>query len=258
MPKLSPLACLAVLVVVTMFGCDGGSQPQAATPQVVPPTDAPPPVPPTPPVVSKRTQIFLCAGQSNMVGGIKASELVGEYATAPANAMYWSWATNGWIDFPDQNSTHGRIGPEISFAHRMAAALPNNRIALVKFSVGGTRLSEQWQPDTGDAYARLIAAAKAAIASLESEGESYELDAPELPVVVARSSDDLVNATQWDFAFTKTVQQAQENVARNNAHVYIFTIDDIAGNDDHTHFPPAGYFEIGNRFAKAMLAAKGW
>jgi hypothetical protein len=228
-----------------------------------------------------------------MVGMISPDALTGEYAEAPANAIYWSWAKNSWIDFPDRTSDHDRIGPEIPFAHRLAKAFPNDTIAIVKLSVGGITMEGQWKPGSGDLYVRLIANARAAIESLKSRGdacevagmiwlqgesdaqegaqvaaEAYEanlsklielvrrdLDAPALAVVVGRISDGLSLATRFRFPNVKLVQHAQEQVARNDANVYLITIDDIPNDDDHIHFLPEGYFEIGNRFADAMIGA---
>jgi hypothetical protein len=243
---------------------------------------------------SKKTMIFLCAGQSNMVGGIKAKDLTGVYAKSPANAIYWSWAKSSWIDFPDNTSDHTRIGPEISFAHKMAKAFPNDTIAIVKLSVGGMTLDGQWKPGSGDLYKRLIKNTKAAIESIESRGdtcevagmlwmqgesdaiederhaaEAYEvnlnklielirkdLQVPTLDVVIGRISDELAKATQLKFTNLKTVQQAQDQVARNDANVHLIKVDDLHNDTDHIHYLPEGYFTMGNRFAQAMINAR--
>ncbi len=280
MQKLAPIIWIAIVVItMVVFGCKKGLEKEADLASAY--------------AAGGKTKVFFCAGQSNMVGGMKKSDLIGEYPNAPENAIYWSWAKGSWIDFPDKNSDHDRIGPEISFAHKLVKAFPNDKIAIVKFSAGGMRLSDQWKGGSGDMYKRFIATSKAAIKSLKSSGESYEvagmiwmqgesdtedrasgeayeanlnelirqvrkeLDAPGLPVVVARSSDELLKATQWNFAYTKIVQQGQEKVAQNDANVHLIKIDDIPTLNDHTHFPPAGYFEMGNRFAEAMIKATG-
>ena len=278
MLKLAPFILIAIVFITMVeFGCNKGPEQEADGSSAA----------------GGKTKVFLCAGQSNMVGGMKKTDLIGEYSTAPPNAIYWSWAKGSWIDFPDKDSDHDRIGPEVPFAHRLAKAFPNDKIAIVKLSAGGMRLSDQWKGGSGDMYKRFIATSKAALESLKSSGESYEvagmiwmqgesdcedrasgegyeanlnelirlvrkeLDAPALPVVVARSSDELLKATQWNFAYTKLVQQAQGKVAQDDANVHIFKIDDIPTLSDHTHFPPAGYFEMGNRFADAMIKATG-
>jgi len=245
-----------------------------------------------------KTKVFLCAGQSNMVGGMKGSDLIGEYAKAPANAVLWSnilavpgLPNSSWINLPDKGSDNERLGPEISFAHKLAKAFPNDRIAIVKVAFGGMSLADQWKPGSGNVYRRFIVTSKGAVKSLKSSGDPYEvagmiwmqgesdaedrasaeayeanlnelirlvreeLEAPALPVVIARTSDELLKATQWNFAYTKIVQQAQETVAQNDANVYLIRIDDMPTLSDHTHFPPDAYFEIGNRFAEAMIKA---
>ena len=39
------------------------------------------------------------------------------------------------------------IGPEMSFGHRIAAARPNESVAILKMAVNGTNLGCDWHPE---------------------------------------------------------------------------------------------------------------
>ncbi|GGW93294.1 sialate O-acetylesterase [Alteromonas halophila] len=56
------------------------------------------------------------------------------------------------------NAYSDRFGPELSFAHTLANALPDKKIALIKYAVGGTGLHvntgfSNWSPDFTDGMA---------------------------------------------------------------------------------------------------------
>ena len=241
-------------------------------------------------LVQPMTKLFLFAGQSNMVGGMIGSHLPDEYAKAPSNAVFWSG--DSWIGLPDRESDNNRLGPEISFTHRLAKKFPNDTIAIVKLAVGGMSLDGPFKPGRGELYEQLIATSKRAIESLESSNESYqvagmiwlqgeadamfqsaaeayeinlsqliklirtEFDVPTLPVVVGKLADELIESPQWDFKYLREVQLAQEKVAGSDANVHLIRTDDIPHESDNTHFLPDGYFELGHRFAKAVIKSE--
>lgn len=111
----------------------------------------------TPSPEARPVKVFLCAGQSNMLGigrleGL-SPELTKEF---PANDILYWWVT----PFPEDNPpgskgwTHptrgeGGFGPDRIFALEMRKAFPNHTIAIAKASRGATAL-KFWLPNLQD------------------------------------------------------------------------------------------------------------
>lgn len=74
--------------------------------------------------------------------------------------------------------------------------------------------------------------------------------------MVGKLADQLIESTQWDYKYLKQVQQAQEAVARSDANVHLTRTDGIPHESDNTYFLPDGYFELGHRFAKAVIKSE--
>ena len=134
--------------------------------------------PPATPESKTVWQVYLLAGQSNMDGYGYVRELDEPYrrpsdkvwiytgqttpdespATgtglwSPLEAGYGTgFATDGRV-----NRLSDRFGPELSFGQTLAALQPDARIALVKYSFGGTALAHgvgfgNWDPDSRDGH----------------------------------------------------------------------------------------------------------
>jgi MYXO-CTERM domain-containing protein len=108
------------------------------------------------PAAAERVKVFVFAGQSNMVGYGDGASLPPELASQPSiwYDHYNPTAREGWADYANATSadweplapmgTVQRHGPEITFGRDVAAALPGERIAIVKMSLEGTNIVEHW------------------------------------------------------------------------------------------------------------------
>jgi hypothetical protein len=98
-------------------------------------------------------EVFILAGQSNMVGQGDGSELPD--ALQKGNGRVLRWVDGAWQSLrPIKPSTDSFLkrgikgptfGPEISFGSEIGTALPDRRIGIVKVSVGGTGILA-WSP----------------------------------------------------------------------------------------------------------------
>ena len=136
--------------------------------------------------------VYLVGGQSNANGRGDASQLTGALA-APQKDVRFYWhrtqptknvghlTENQWIDLAP-GSGHGQtdpvypkeFGPEVSFGRALADAHTNAKIALIKYSVGGSNLYKQWAAD-GALYKNFTNTVHAALAALTKAGDTYEL-----------------------------------------------------------------------------------
>src|SRR5215472_11008371 len=88
-----------------------------------------------------QTQVFICSGQSNMMGAQQGQTPV----THPT--MIWSFDGSGWVQARDPIYPGFGVGPGVSFADTMAG-LTGENIGIVPCAVGATTI-QQWQPDYG-------------------------------------------------------------------------------------------------------------
>lgn len=88
----------------------------------------------------ERALVFLLAGQSNMGGMGVAAEIPAEMKVMPQNVTL---IVNGRNvkGFPQ-----GNFGPEVGIALELGKRLPQRRVVLVKFAVGGTS-QLAWSPE---------------------------------------------------------------------------------------------------------------
>ncbi|MCB1638258.1 MAG: sialate O-acetylesterase, partial [Thiothrix sp.] len=83
--------------------------------------------------------IYLLAGQSNMIGKGKVSELAPHLRRTPANVSFYYQGRQQTL------ARFNHFGPEVLLAHQLARALPQDHHILVKFAATGSRLI-QWVP----------------------------------------------------------------------------------------------------------------
>lgn len=96
-------------------------------------------------------RVFLLAGQSNMVGQGRASELTGEKVSQylKPNPRVLIWANDRWQYLVPS----GRFGPEIGLAHELAERWPDQTIGIIKVAIGGTGIcafESQWSRKRAD------------------------------------------------------------------------------------------------------------
>lgn len=232
-----------------------------------------------------RELVFVLAGQSNMVGQGKASELSPTYRRVPNNVEYYY---NGY-KAPLNRFKH--FGPEIGFAHEISRHFPRDKIKLIKFAVGGTSLFA-WDPTWNAAKARSTRNTSAGplfnklikTVNIQFDGKSSELagvlwmqgetDAKYLTAAkqYAGNLNRFINALRSKllspnslfimgsvnpplnlFPSTPIVQQAQKVSASRIRNIRLVKTDDLGKRNDHLHYNTAGQLELGKRFARAYL-----
>ncbi len=134
-------------------------------------------------VLAGPIDLFLLAGQSNMVGGAPLADLDPRYVPAREDVLYsyrlgTGAGTNESNGFGALRHLFGTgvgasYGPELGFGHTLADALPDRRFALAKHAVNGSSLANRWGPDDNDLYPDFIDFARRQISALEAEG--YEV-----------------------------------------------------------------------------------
>ena len=115
-------------------------------------------------VPSGPLQVFVLSGQSNMVGWGNSLELQSVARFGYDNRL-WMFEDGAWRPLKPHKSPSSAqrtrwgineftFGPEIGFAHAIAAAWPGKRIGIVKQAVGGTGIMA-WAPEWNEADARI-------------------------------------------------------------------------------------------------------
>ena len=242
----------------------------------------------------KPIKVFLLGGQSNMAGAGQVADLKPPYGEPFSKVRIWDSRAKKWAPLSAKVvNKKGRFGPEISFGHAIAAALPGEDIRLVKYAVGGTALHNDWAPTKGRQYVGFMNTAKAAMADLDAAGTEYEIagmlwlqgesDAaerkaetyeknltafiahmrtqfktPEMPFIIARVLNEYGGKTGQ----AKIVRDAQVKVAKKVKNVACFDTDDCPIVDpvkNKGHYNAVGLIEIGKRFVagyKEIVARK--
>lgn len=240
---------------------------------------------------SQPCRLFLLGGQSNMDGCGRENEIPESFRRHPENVVVWDNRRMCWVRLTEDTTAIARnhmFGPELAFAHKLAAAYPGETIALTKTSAGGTRLFTQWVPE-GGMYQRFIQNFRNAAAALEKanipssigamlwmQGESdsdnlehakaYEANLKRmfaevrretghdrLPIVMGRISSSLLKGTPWSMDHVPVVRAAQDAVAAADPHVHLISTDDLTTWKDNTHFDGPSQLILGRRMAGPIL-----
>jgi hypothetical protein len=232
------------------------------------------------------TEVYILAGQSNMVGWGVTSELSPPYSVPQPAVKFWR--DDHWESLqPCFAEDVQHFGPEVSFGARLHALSPGDDIYLVKSAIGGTSLAVDWNPDgSGPRYNALKAAVSAAMSQLRSEGRSpviagmawmqgeqdtataemasayaanlttfitrvrTDLDVPNMPFVLGRI------ITSYGSAETNAlVRAAQEAVPSQLGAAAWLNTDDLQIGSYANHYGTQGQIDLGIRFADRMIHA---
>jgi hypothetical protein len=154
-------------------------------------------------------RVFIIAGQSNAEGHNHVGQYKGGREPFPAvlreqpRILFWpgnnSPQTNANLWTTLRVDSSGAFGPEITFAHDVAAALTNQTVAIIKYAAGGTGIARSanytdyipavagyndkgrnWHPPTdgreaGSLYTALIGNVQQALLALERDGKRWTL-----------------------------------------------------------------------------------
>ena len=226
------------------------------------------------PTVWAKDRLIILAGQSNMMGRGKVSELPATYKTTPANVKYFYQGREHPL------AKFAWFGPEVSFAHEVARAFPKDTIILVKQAASGS-LIQQWQP--GQALYKGLLRQVGFAEKAEGEGQvdailwmQGESDAQSnisvaqqygkrFDTLVTHLREDLqapdslflygqVNLDHPDYAAgIKSVRQQQQAAQRELPRALMVSTDGLGKQADGIHYNAIGQMELGKRFAKAYI-----
>lgn len=253
-------------------------------------------------------RVYLVGGQSNANGRGDASQLA-EPLASPQKDVRFYWhrtqatdnvghlAEDQWIDLAP-GSGHGKTSPvypkefglEICLGRELADAYPDEHIAIIKYSHGGSNLHSQWS-ENGRMYDTLISTTQAALQALTEAGHTYELcgmswqqgeaDAASeehadqyeenltrliarvrgdlfagkpLPFVVGGLSDSQDDRITIPGTSWHVVRQAQESVARRLPGVGFVNTDGYSTRvGEAIHFNHDGMIALGKAHAAELL-----
>jgi len=139
--------------------------------------------------------VYLFAGQSNMDGRAKASNLTEAQRQPFTNVIIYyrnpPHSTDGWKPLEPGYSTAPHyqgglpsptFGPEVGFAFAMTIAQPEQQFAFIKGSKGGTSLSKDWNPGIkgkpetqGPCYRNFLETIHLATSDLIKTGSTFKL-----------------------------------------------------------------------------------
>lgn len=220
-------------------------------------------------------KVFICAGQSNMVGKRNnVSELPDALQGIQKNLFFDGKA---WGPLVPGKTEKAGFGPEISFAQEMSTSL-KQPIGIIKHSVGGTNLAKKWDPtDSASLYHALLKKVNAAqkmknieiVGMIWMQGESDAKDQA-MATQYAENLSAFVNAVRTDlqnptlifltgrinsptnkFKYTDEVRQAQESCSV--AKYGYIDCDPLEKGKDNLHYTTKGTVEMGQIFANMML-----
>jgi iduronate 2-sulfatase len=240
--------------------------------------------------------VYLLAGQSNMDGRGKAADLDAAQRQPSTQALIYyrnpPTSSDGWKPLaPGFSMPPGykgglpapTFGPELGFAAALLAAKPDQRLAFIKGSKGGTSI-EEWKPGTKGAastqgpcyraYLETIALAEKALtangdtmtirALLWHQGESNAKDTAEeyqakLAVLIARLREDVAQADLpvvvgevFDNGKRDGVRAAERAIVKAIPAVAFASAEGLVTSDNGTHFDSASQLQLGRRFAAAL------
>ena len=220
---------------------------------------------------AKNSLTYIMLGQSNMAGQGKVVELAKKQKTLPKNIHFY--LNGSEVSIKNQK----KFGPEVSFAHAVAAKHPRKLINIIKFAPGGS-LMKEWSKK-GHYYQTLkkqlqriskkAALNPTAIFWMQGERDTKSVQLAktypaELKELISALRNDLKKPT---LAFViakisipeafrpavKEIKNAQEKVSKEMPFVKIFATDSLKKNPDKVHFSTQGQLLLGRLFAKAVL-----
>lgn len=221
--------------------------------------------------VNAGERIYLMAGQSNMMGLAKSHRLPPAYKKTPGNVTFF------YQGRPRKLAQYSHFGPEVSFAHHVARAFPNDKHIIVKFAATGSHI-QQWLPGK-PLYKGMLRQVGFSIkqenptinAIVWMQGESDSLNpgratryAQRLSQFIYSMRKDLkspnslfimgeINPLGKDFPLVKVVQQKQKQVQSQVRNTVLTPSQGLGKIFDHIHYNAQGQMELGKRFAQAYI-----
>ncbi len=222
-----------------------------------------------------KERVYILAGQSNMMGKGKTHQLPAFLKRQPSNVEFYYQGRKR------QLAKFSHFGPEVSFAHTISRAFPNDKHIIIKHVATGTSIN-QWLPGSrlfdgllrqrgfvkvstnannivnkkvdaiiwmqGEKDARSASNANRYESNLKQfiTGVRRQLNSPRSVFIMGQ-----VNPEDQAFFMLETVKQAQVNTQRTLAGVKLVSTDGLGKIYDHVHYNTQGQLELGKRFARA-------
>lgn len=228
---------------------------------------------------SAKVRIYILAGQSNMMGKGQTYHLPATYKRQPHNVRFY------YQGRPQPLARFSHFGPEVSFAHEIARALPNDTHIIIKHVATGSSIT-QWLPGSllfngmlrqrrfikkdidveennlkvdaviwmqGERDARTRHNATSYEGNLKRFilGLRLKLESTRSPFIMGQ-----INPEDPAFSMMKTVQKAQQNTQRSLPNITLVSTNGLGKIYDHVHYDSKGQIELGRRFARAFINAK--
>lgn len=128
------------------------------------------------PSKSDTTWVFIFAGQSNMVGQGRKSELDPYEIESVPNIKIWNTNKNKWGTI--SNVLNTQFGPEVGAAYALGTQYPTKSIRFIKLAVGGTSLAVDWDPaKSGSLYNKLMNRVHKALENLHNKRVPFQVKA---------------------------------------------------------------------------------
>lgn len=222
----------------------------------------------------KPLKVFILAGQSNMVGHGKASELPQELKGKQERVLF-TLTGKGWVPLSPPKKEDAPAGLEFSFGKEMSSRI-NEPIGIIKQAIGGTSLAKDWNPDEPKSlYANLLAKVVAAKQSrrveivgmcwMQGERDSKQEDwakayGENLSKFIQRARKDfdspnmvfVAGRVNPHYPFVDAVRKAQEQCTLPGyAFVDCDKLSKIPPGD--LHYDTKGLVELGTNFAGTTL-----
>lgn len=217
-------------------------------------------------------RIYLMAGQSNMMGFGKTHHLPPTFRKTPSNVTFY------YQGRPRKLAQYSHFGPEVTFAHHVARAFPNDQHIIVKFAATGSHIG-QWMPGQ-PLYQGMLRQLGFSIeeknpdiaAVVWMQGESDALNkarasqySNNLKRFITSLRKDLksphslfimgeINPLGKDFPLVKSIQSSQRQVRSQVRNILLTPANDLGKIFDNIHYSAQGQMELGKRFANAYIS----
>ncbi len=216
-------------------------------------------------------RVYIMAGQSNMMGRAKTHYLPPTYRKTPNNVTFYYQGRERKL------AQYAYFGPEVSFAHNVARAFPQDRHIIIKHVATGSSI-QQWLPGQR-LYQGLLRQVNfslktdnpkiEAVVWMQGENDARTRAkavqyAPRLTRFIHSLRKDLnaansqfilgeISPEDKAFPMVSVVQQQQRKVSTQVANAQLISTQGLGKIFDHVHFSAPGQMELGRRFAHAYI-----
>lgn len=203
-------------------------------------------------------QLFILAGQSNMVGSRSNLDDLPPDLQKPQPEVLWYDRQNEWVTlqppteplpFTQRVANSQGFGPEIALSATLSRHL-NQPIALVKYAQNGTNLETQWNSGIeGSLYHQMLNRVQQAIAELSRLGYEVEIAGFFWMQGESDAKSDRYMASNYAQNFTHFISRLRQDLNQPQLPV-IYGLIPIVNQQSTT---PFGIFEYGDVVRKAQF-----